>query len=617
MELLGEAFPEVRKDPEHIIDIINEEELLFLRTLNRGRKLLDRTISKLPQGAHILPGDVTWRLYDTYGFPVDLTQLMVEEKGLQVDMAGYENAKHLAYIKSQGMAVNKIDEINLDVHAIAELKERKIPLTNDSPKYAYVSKSDDPDAEYTFEGCTGQIVAIRCDNQFVDSICNGQRAALILDQTNFYAESGGQIFDQGVMINVQNEADEFLVDRVYNRGGYIIHVGTVEGTLSIGSNLHLCIELQRRSLIMKNHSATHALNHCLLKILGGGTEQRGSLVVPEKLRFDFNCKTSMTMGQLAQTEFLMKDIIQKNMPIYAKEIPLSTAKSIRGLRSVFDEVYPDPVRVLSFGVPVDELETNPSGEAGELTSVELCGGTHLKRSGHMIDFVICSEEAIAKGIRRIVALTGPEALRARTKVKLLEERLQQLKASVEGNTLIGSTSKELIKRIVDMNEEVSQATISHVKKDEIRKVLKDLKKNIDDKERAYKNALSSLVVDKAKQLCLGEPNAPFLVEQLEAFSNTKALDAALKQVRQFNPNTAALFISVDADAKRIFCLASVPKDAIDRGLKANEWIQNISTAINGKGGGKPESAQASGTNYENAEEVLKLAKEFASLKLTK
>lgn len=615
VDLLGEAFPEVRKDPEHIIDIINEEELLFLRTLNRGRKLLDRTIAKLPSDTSILPGDVTWRLYDTYGFPVDLTQLMAEEKGLSVDMEGYENAKQIAYIKSQGLSVNKIDEINLDVHGIAELKNRQIPLTNDSHKYNYASVSDEPTSEYTFKGCIGEIVAIRHDNKFVDTISNGQKAALILDQTNFYAESGGQIYDQGVMINVQNEADEFLVDRVYNRGGYIIHIGIVEGTLSVGTKLNLFIDTKRRSLTMKNHSATHALNHCLWRVLGKDTEQKGSLVVPEKLRFDFNSKSAMTIGQIAQTEKLMNDIVNKNMPIYAQEIPLSIAKSIRGLRSVFDEVYPDPVRVLSFGVSVDELQDNPSGEAGELTSVELCGGTHLRRSGHIVDFVISSEEAIAKGIRRIVALTGPEAVKAHNKEKLMDERLQELKGEVDRNTLVGKTSKDLIKRLIDMNEEISHATISHVKKDEMRKLVKDLKKKLDDKERSYKNAMSSLVVEKAKQLCLSNPDANFLVERLEAFSNTKALDAALKQVRHYNPNTAALFVSVDVDAERIFCLASVPKNAIDKGLKANEWVQNISSALNGKGGGKPDSAQASGTNFGNAEEVLNLAKKFAILKL--
>ncbi|KNC24100.1 Alanine--tRNA ligase, cytoplasmic [Lucilia cuprina] len=613
VKLLGDAFPEVAKDPQHIIDVINEEEQQFLKTLTRGRNLLNRTIAKLGDN-NIIPGDVTWRLYDTYGFPVDLTQLMAEERGLKIDMDGYEKSKHNSYILSQGKSANKIDEINLDVHAISELKEKQIPVTDDSFKYKYESVSDDRESEYIFAPCSAKIVAIRYENTFVENIASGQKAGLVLDKTNFYAESGGQIFDQGVLVKIDDEANEFLIDRVYNRGGYILHIGVVEGNLSVGDEVNLHIDTVRRSLTMKNHSATHALNHCLLQVLGKDTEQKGSLVVPEKLRFDFNYKSGMTIEQVAKTEQLLKDIVYKNVPIYAKESKLSVAKSIRGLRSVFDEVYPDPVRVISFGVPVEELEQNPDSDVGEKTSVEFCGGTHLRRSGHIVDVVISSEEAIAKGIRRIVALTGPEALKAIKKEELFAKEIMKLSEKITNDS---KNSKFYVKQIVDLSEEIAHANISHVKKDEMRNCLKNLKKKLDDKERALKNAVAVTVVEKAKELCISNPNIPIIVELLEAYNNTKALDAALKQVRSLNPDTSAMFVSVDADSKKIFCLTSVPKSAIEKGLKANEWVQHISVAINGKGGGKPESAQASGSNYENVTEVLKMANEFASLKLNK
>lgn len=613
VELLGETFPEVTKDPQQVIDVINEEEQQFLKTLVRGRNLLNRTITKLGD-SKILPGDVAWRLYDTYGFPIDLTQLMAEEKNLEVDMTGYEEAKQNSYIISQGKGSSKTDSINLDVHALSELQEKGISTTNDSFKYNYRPQSNEPSAEYDFDGCQAKVVALRFDNKFVDEITSGQSCGIILDKTNFYAESGGQIYDQGVFVKVGDESTEFLVDRVFNRGGYILHIGVVEGTLKVGDEINSTIDVVRRRLTMNNHSATHALNHSLLKVLGNDTDQKGSLVIPEKLRFDFSCKGAMTVKQVAEAERITKEISKSNMKIYAKETNLAIAKKIKGLRSVFDEVYPDPVRVISFGIPIEELEKNPEGPAGVETSVEFCGGTHLQYSGHIGDFVISSEEAIAKGVRRIVALTGPEAQKALKKTELFENELKKLKSVIDADKS-GQDSKIYVKKIVDLTDDISQAIIPYVKKDEMRNSLNNLKKTLDDKDRALKASVAVNVVEKAKELCLASPNIPIMVQRLEAFNNTKALDAALKQVRTLSPETSAMFISVDPDSKKIFCLSAVTKSAVEKGLKANEWVQHVSNAMGGKGGGKPESAQASGPNFEKADDVLELAKQFATTKL--
>lgn len=384
--LLGDAFPEVTKDPQHVIDIINEEEQQFLKTLNRGRNLLNRTIERLG-GSTEIPGDVAWRLYDTYGFPIDLTVLMAEEKGLTIDMAAYEKAKEKSYILSQGKTGGQADTINLDVHAISELQGKGLPPTNDSLKYRYTSLAE-KDTEYKFETCKGSIVAIvNSEKKFVDTVQSGEHCGLVLDQTNFYAESGGQIFDQGVLTKVDAEENEFIVNSVFNRGGYILHIGIVEGTLSIGDKLNLQFDVVRRRLTMNNHSATHLLNHCLLSVVGD-SDQKGSLVVPEKLRFDFSSKGGLTVDQIAKIESKAQSVVSNNCKIYAKQSQLAMAKKIRGLRSMFDEVYPDPVRVISFGIAVDELEANPEGVAGSETSVEFCGGTHLQQSGHIGDFVI-------------------------------------------------------------------------------------------------------------------------------------------------------------------------------------------------------------------------------------
>lgn len=438
---------------------------------------------------------------------------------------------------------------------------------------------------------------------------------MLLDKTCFYAEQGGQIYDEGFLVKVGDDSVEFSIKNVQVRGGYVIHIGTIEGTLRKGDVVNLHLDTSRRRLVMNNHTGTHVLNYALRKVVGNEAEQKGSLVAPDRLRFDFSNKGAMTAKQVKDTETYSKEFISRNGKVYAKDSSLGIAKTINGLRAVFDETYPDPVRVVSIGVPVEELENDPFGPAGIETSVEFCGGTHLNYAGHIGDFVIASEDAIAKGIRRIVALTGPEATKALKRTELLENRLNDIKCIVDEDKN-RTNSKEHVKKIVELTEEVSHAVIPYWKKEELRNTLKALKKSLDDKERAGKAAIASKVVEDAKQLIQANLNAPILVHELQAYSNTKALDSALKQVKSLSPNTAAMFVSVDPDAKKIFCLSSVPKEAVEKGLKANEWIGAVSSLINGKGGGKAESAQASGSNISSLNEVIELAKNFAKSKLS-
>ncbi|XP_050307054.1 alanine--tRNA ligase, cytoplasmic [Anthonomus grandis grandis] len=612
VDILGDTFPEVRKDPQYIIDTINEEETQFLKTLSRGRNLLNRTIIKLGESKEV-PGDVAWRLYDTYGFPVDLTSLMSEEKGLKVNMEAYEEAKKQAQLISQGKGAGVADTINLDIHAITELQNLGVPPTDDSPKYNYEA-SEKLDDVYKFGACEATVIGLRYNKQFVDEVSSGQECGVLLDKTNFYAEQGGQIYDTGFLVKSNDESVEFSVKNVQVRGGYIIHIGNIEGTLKKGDKVNLLIDAERRRLIMSNHTGTHILNFALRKVLGTEADQRGSLVAPDRLRFDFTNKGAMTADQVKATEQSSKDLIAKNDKVYAKEADLATAKTVRGLRAVFEETYPDPVRIVSVGIPVEDLEKDPFSPAGDGTSIEFCGGTHVKYAGHIGDFVISSEEAIAKGIRRIVALTGPEATKALKRNEVLENRLNEIKSLIDSDK-DGAKSKEHVKKIVELTDEVSQAVIPYWKKEEIRNTLKTLKKTLDDKDRAVKAAIANKVVDEIKEFVKEHQNLPILVKELKAFSNTKALDSALKQVRSLSPSTAALFVSVDSDANKIFCLSSVPKESIEKGLKANEWVQSVAQKIGGKGGGKPDSAQASGSNSLPVDDVLDLAKKFAESKL--
>ncbi|XP_034231223.1 alanine--tRNA ligase, cytoplasmic [Thrips palmi] len=613
IELLGETFPEVKKDPQSIIDTINEEEQQFLKTLSRGRNLLNRTIGKLGD-SKTLPGDVAWRLYDTYGFPVDLTQLMAEEKNLTVDMPAYEESKKQAQLISQGRGAGLDDQISLDIHAITHLQDQKVGPSDDSLKYNYKAKSQDKDAEYEFPSCVAKVIALRHSKQFVQEVTSGQECGVLLDKTVFYAEQGGQIFDEGFMVKVGDESTEFSVKNVQVRGGYVLHIGSVEGTLKVGDSVALHLDGARRQLIMKNHTGTHVLNYALRAVLGTEADQRGSLVAPDRLRFDFTNKGAMTVDQVKKTEQESNKLIARNEEVYAKESNLAVAKTIRGLRAVFEETYPDPVRIVSIGIPVEKLEADPNSPAGAATSIEFCGGTHLQRAGHIGDFVIASEEAIAKGIRRIVALTGPEAQKALKKTELLENELNSVRTSLDA-IKTAADQKVVVKKIVELTNDISQAVIPYWKKEEMRTLLKNLKKQLDDKERAVKAALAANVADEIKALCQANPNMPLLVKELQADSNTKALDGALKQVKAFAPETPAMFFSVDAAAKKIFCLSAVPKSAVEKGLKANEWVGAVSVLMEGKGGGKAESAQASGSNIDALAAALDKALSFASSKI--
>lgn len=228
VQTLGDFFPELNKDPQLVMDIINEEELQFLKTLSRGKRLLKTAIEKL-EGSKILPGDIAWKLYDTYGFPIDLTRLMVEEHDLCVDMEGFEKAKAQAQLISQAKISQLDTKVELDVHAISELRDHlKIPVTNDLPKYNYNSLTDKKDSVYRFESCQGKVLAIRKEKSFVQEVSDTDLIGIILDSTNFYAEAGGQEHDTGYMIkeNDDNNVEiEFKVVQVKSFGGYVVHIG--------------------------------------------------------------------------------------------------------------------------------------------------------------------------------------------------------------------------------------------------------------------------------------------------------------------------------------------------------------------------------------------------------
>ncbi|CAL8262552.1 unnamed protein product [Merluccius merluccius] len=563
---LGNAFPELRKDPDMVKDIINEEEAQFLKTLTRGRRILDRKIQSLGDSKTI-PGDTAWLLYDTYGFPLDLTALIAEERGMGIDLASFEEEKKAAQVRKAGI----------------------------------------------FEQLTATVLALRRDRAFCQEVTTGQECGVVLDQTSFYAEQGGQSFDEGYMLRDDDTEDrmEFTVKNTQVRGGYVLHVGTVYGTLKVGDAVTMHVDEARRRPIMSNHTATHILNFALRGVLGEA-DQRGSLVAPDRLRFDFTAKGALSTGEIRRTEEIACAMIRDAKPVYAMDATLAEAKAIQGLRAVFDETYPDPVRVVSIGIPVQDLLDDPNSAAGSLTSIEFCGGTHLQNSGHAAPFVIVSEEAIAKGIRRIVAVTGAEAHKAQRKADALRQSLSALGETVKTQT---APNKDVQKEIADMTEFLGTAVISQWQKDEMRETVKGLKKTMDDLDRASKADVQKRVLDKTKEMIDSNPNQPLLVLEMESGASAKALNESLKLLKSHSPETAAMLFTVDPDAGKIICLCQVPKEVAGRGLKASEWVQELCPLLDGKGGGKDLSAQATGRNTLCVQEALQMANEFARLKL--
>lgn len=632
--VLGSFFPEILKDPDAVKEIINEEETQFLKTLRRGQRLLTQTIAKLPSDAKTLPGDVAWRLYDTYGFPIDLTDLMVEEQGLRVDKPAYEKARAEAHLRSQGAAGAQSATTDVDVHALKWLQEQGIAPTDDAAKWLYSAPApaagEAPSMvcsglagavpAYALQSCTATIRALRVGEAFVEEATAGQEAAAILDRTCFYAESGGQIYDVGFLTREEEAGTgggELCVQSVQLRGGYVLHVGQVEGALRVGDQVQCAVDAQRRLPVMQNHTGTHLLNWGLRKVLGEA-DQKGSLVAPDRLRFDFTAKKALTVAQVEEVQRHVNTLVAEGRPIYASPAPLASAKSIQGLRAVFGETYPDPVRVVSVGIPIEELLTDTDSDAATRTSVEFCGGTHLLNGGHVGQMVIVAEEAIAKGVRRVVAVTGVEAARAEKRADQLHRQVEDLAAEIEAaGRPVAEEGAAFITRVVTLRDtEVVPALIGHCRRDALRRRLDQLRDQLMAAEKERQAALTAAVLEEAKLLAVAHPeDALHLVHEFGAASNTKAVNLAVRALQEARPNLAVLCFTADRIAGKLFCVCACPPTAVARGLKAHEWVAAVTPCMKGKGGGKEAAAQASGNEVQAVEEALRLADEFAQLRV--
>ncbi|GLC41498.1 hypothetical protein PLESTB_001005000 [Pleodorina starrii] len=592
----GGFFPELVRQRDTIFSVLREEEAAFSRTLVKGIERFKKAAAAATDSK--IPGTEAFVLWDTYGFPVDLTQLMAEERGMSVDMPGYEAALNEAREKSrQGGKKTAGVGIKFEAEATGWLQAKGVPLTNDAPKYG---SSDVP----------AKVLAILTPSGFVQSSAEAVDAdgpvGLVLDTTSFYAESGGQIGDTGVVRGPEGAA--LVVSDCQVAAGFVLHVGeTAVAPFRVGDEVTVSVDYERRGLIKPNHTFTHVLNYALKTTLGDHVDQKGSIVLPDKLRFDFSNAGPVEAAQLAAVEKICREAVAAAMPVYGGEVPLAQARNINGLRAVFGEVYPDPVRVVSIGRAVEELLSDPKADANAAYSIEFCGGTHLCNTAEAEAFALLSEEGIAKGVRRIVAVTRGDAVRA-------IEAAAALKAELAG--IAALPDEQLEKACKAFKETVDAAVIPAVDKASLRDELAVLGRRVVEFQKAAAAANKALAAERAvaaADAAVSEGKA-FVIGRLDVGLDTKAVGEACCAISAKHPTLASLFVSVDAEKGKALAYAAVPDSMTDR-LKANEWVSAALGPLGGKGGGKANSAQGQGPNVDKAEEALAAATAFVAAKL--
>ncbi len=593
VDSLGEAFPELKENPTRVQAIIADEEESFGKTLDRGIKMFEDIAGE----SKSISGDDAFKLYDTYGFPVDLTQIMAEERGLNVDLLGFEKAMEEAKERSRqgGRKDDGGHKIELRAEQIAKLQHLNIKPTND-------------DAKFVGRDIKGSIRAIWNGRNFDDHADNttaGMKpVGIILDKTNFYSEMGGQVADLGEL-QCMRSGGVFKVEDTQSFGGYVVHIGRVtKGKLSVGNDVMCHINNQRRAKVASNHTMTHVLNYALREVIDGDADQRGSLVNDEKLRFDFTHSQPVSAEEIAKVEDIVNHQIDQDLTVFADLAPLDKAQNISGLRAVFGETYPDPVRVVSIGIEVDQLVNNPENDAWTSASIEFCGGTHIESTSQAKRFALLSEEGIAKGIRRITAITGDEAIAAHALADQIEAR---------ADALTGMPGDKLQSVHAELTKEVEGATLPAPRKNAIRAKLAGVQKQLKDLAKAA----AAEQAKKAQELTAGiassaaNSSEEIVVASLELGSDRKALEAAMKTITSANPNKAVMLMSPDAQAGRVALMAAVPQGIIGRGLKAGDWIREVAGIMGGKGGGRPDNAQGSGQDVSKLREASSHARTFA------
>ncbi|HNO77152.1 MAG TPA: alanine--tRNA ligase [Phycisphaerae bacterium] len=598
VEHMGDAFPELRnanqgRNIEHVVELIRDEEVSFGRTLDRGIKLFDEAAERAENNR--IRAEDAFMLHDTYGFPVDLTELMAEERGMSVDTVGYERLMDEARKRAQA-AGGGDDEFNMNIIDA-------LPATDDSAKY-----------ETTMT--TGQLLGYVCDGQFVDEgeVPLGETVALITDETCFYGEQGGQVGDRGDLEATGEspgafDVPGFRVTDTKRFGETVLHIGEMvssEFPLTVGTTLKMNVDADERQQIVRNHTATHLLNWALRVVLGSGVDQRGSLVDTDKTRFDFTCRKALEVDELERVGKLVEQKISAALVVQTKEVAETDARHINTLRAVFGEKYPERVRVVSIGADIDQMLTTPDDEKWMEYSVEYCGGTHVQTTSEIEHFVLIGEEGVAKGIRRVVGITGEHAAQAVRDGEALANELASLAKKVDSGESVDLASMQ--QRLTDS---VIPIAVKHTLRQQLIELQKKLKKSEKASSAASADAVFAAVDDLvASAQTIGDITV--VVGEVPT-ANGDALRTAIDRVRQKTKGSAVL-LATHEDGK-VTLMAGMSKSAIAAGLKAGDLIREIAPHVGGKGGGRPDMAQGGGGNPEGIAEAISAATDWLRGKL--
>uniref|UniRef100_A0A6U4ZAK0 Alanine--tRNA ligase n=3 Tax=Hemiselmis andersenii TaxID=464988 RepID=A0A6U4ZAK0_HEMAN len=605
VELLGDAFPELKLNPatgftpEKVAEIVLEEEASFVRTLDKGIQQFEK-FAEQDKASGSLSGPHTFQLYDTFGFPVDLTLLMAEEKGMQVDMEAYALCMAEQKAKSRGEGKEGSKTVVLEAEQTDKIaNEMGVKPTDDGAKYDWQSKGTGPKI-------SAKVMAIFDGKAFVDAVPEGDLVGIVLDCTSFYAEAGGQLFDTGKITTADGS---FTVSNVQKYGGFVLHSGELGyGSIKKGDAVTLEVDYERRSLIASNHTTTHLLNYALRKVLVGSTvDQRGSVCGPDKLRFDFSHSKPVTGDEVAKVQTIVREMIKAECDVQKQESPLAGAKQIKALRAVFGEVYPDPVRVVSVGPAehsVAKLLAEPTNDEWDKLSVEFCGGTHLDNTREAEGFVVVMEEGTAKGVRRIVAYTKDAAARAAQAAGDYEQRI----ATAGSMTDMVALDVE----ISSLRNGLDAEPMDYARKEAIKKSIDKLKDRVIAAEKELVKAKAAAAEAWAKGLDVS--GKKFVVEVVDVEGDVKAMDTAMKAVNTKAPELPAAFLSRNKAGDKVSCLVVVPK-ALAGTVDAKDWLNAALGECGGKGGGKPDRAQGAAKDATNFDKAVAAATAYASGKL--
>ncbi|MGE5396584.1 MAG: alanine--tRNA ligase [Chitinophagales bacterium] len=537
---MGQIYPELIEKKDFVVQVIKMEEERFFVTLSEGIRKVEDIIEKIKdQGQAVIPGSEVFMLYDTYGFPIDLTEDMAEENGLTVDKTGFETLMQAQ--KERGRKSFKNEDAFALERTVAGILEGQV--TTDFVGYQCLNWDS-------------EIIALIVEGEETETAQQGE-IVVVLTETPFYAESGGQVADQGW---IESPKGKMRVEKVNKVSGWYLHQGTVEGSFIKGQEVTCRVDEDRRRLTQCNHTATHLLHAALHEVIGEHAQQKGSLVEPERLRFDFSHFTALTRDELEKVEQIVNENIWKVLDVSANEMAIDQAREL-GAMALFGEKYGDIVRVIE----VDGI------------SRELCGGTHVQNTGEIGLFRITSEGSVGAGLRRIEAQTGYSAFAG---LKTLEDELYKTASILKTSPSEVAGRIELITRQLREKE----------------KELETLKTQI-EKEKAADAFNQATDINGVK----------ILVAEVEA-SDINSLRQNAENLRD-RLGSSAVVLGAIVNDKPAF-VAFISKDVIAKGLNAGQIIGQVSRVTGGGGGGRPDMAQAGGKDKGKMDEALNLARDL-------